>query len=299
MNTIGTNILKYILPHIIFEAASRFPDKVAFKCGSSSITFAELVKRSGQLAYLLKEVGVKRGDRVGVFLDRRIQNTESIYGIMLLGAIYVPLDPFAPASRNCARIKDCGITVLITHPSLSRKVASINSEVPLDFVLGLSNTEDVRTASWSDLDLLPDYSAPKVLEQDLAYILYTSGSTGIAKGIMHSHYSGLSYAKLSAHLYGLNPNDVIATHSPLHFDISTFGYLSAPLSCATSIIIPEAHIRVPASLSQMIEKESVTVWYSVPLALVKLLRQGVLNERNLSKLRWVLYAGEPFPSTLR
>ena len=134
----------------------------------------------------------------------------------------------------------------------------------------------------------------KILESDLAYIMYTSGSTGAPKGIMHTHHSGLSYAKLSTQVYDVKPSDRIANHAPLHFDISTFGYFSGPLASATTVIIPDAYTKLPASLSTLMEQEKISIWYSVPLALVQLLHNGVLEARDLSSLRWVLYGGENF-----
>lgn len=124
--------------------------------------------------------------------------------------------------------------------------------------------------------------------------MFTSGSTGQPKGIMHTHYSGLSYARLSVDTYQIAGTDVIGSHSPLHFDMSTLGYFSGPLAAATTILIPEAYTRLPASLSQLMETERITIWYSVPYALIQLHLRGVLESRDLSSLRWILFGGEPF-----
>jgi acyl-coenzyme A synthetase/AMP-(fatty) acid ligase len=106
----------------------------------------------------------------------------------------------------------------------------------------------------------------------------------------------LSYAQLTAGTYQLHADDRFGNHSPIHFDISTLGYFTAPYLGATTVIVPDAHTKLPASLSQLIEKEQLTVWYSVPLALTQLLHLGVLEERDLSNLRWVFFAGETFPT---
>jgi amino acid adenylation domain-containing protein len=135
----------------------------------------------------------------------------------------------------------------------------------------------------------------RLVEDDLAYIMFSSGSTGRPKGIMHTHRSGLAYATLSVDTYGVRCDDCIGNHSPLHFDMSTFGYFSSPLAGATTVLIPEAYTKLTASLSRLIETERMTIWYSVPLALIQLLTRGVLESRDLSPLRWVLFGGEPFP----
>ncbi|NJL94878.1 MAG: amino acid adenylation domain-containing protein [Anaerolineae bacterium] len=133
------------------------------------------------------------------------------------------------------------------------------------------------------------------MQDDLAYIMYTSGSTGQPKGIMHTHASGLSYARTAAATYSLLPEDRLSNHSPLHFDMSTFDYFSGPLAGATTVLIPEAYTLLPASLSQLVQDERLSIWYSVPFALIQLLLRGALDQRDLSSLRWVLYGGEPFP----
>ncbi len=131
---------------------------------------------------------------------------------------------------------------------------------------------------------------------DPAYIMYTSGSTGDPKGIVHSHSSGLSYALMAARLYDLNPDDRLSNLPPLHFDQSVFDYFSGCAAGACTVIIPEAYAeQLPASLSELIQRERLTIWYSVPHALIQMLLHGVLGKRDLSALRCVLYGGEPFP----
>ncbi|RYG44624.1 MAG: amino acid adenylation domain-containing protein [Chitinophagaceae bacterium] len=288
----------YLLPDIIKSSADRFPDHVAFRYESKSMTFEELLKRSNQLAFTLSELGVKRGDRVGVFLDPSLDSPVAVYGIMCAGAVFVPMDPNAPPARNAYVINDCGIRQIITGKNQSRSLNKVlNENVSLEVVIGLNDALPVKTVSWEDIDRINTSQTVSVrmLEDDLAYIMYTSGTTGIPKGIMHSHRSGLAYAKLSMGLYDVQPTDVLANHSPLHFDISTMGYFTMPLAGGTTVLVPESHKLIPASLSKLMEKERITIWYSVPLALIHLLQRGALEDRKLDALRWVLFGGEPFP----
>lgn len=284
------------MPHIIEQSANRLPDKQAFRFGDSFLTYEDLVQKANQIAKLLADFGVKKGDRVGIYLKRSLEIPISIYGIMKAGAAYVPLDPFSPPARTQFLIEDCGIRHLISNPDLkSRLYKVLEKDLNLDCIIGLEEDLKYPKVSWEELEQLPSNSLDiRILEKDLAYVMYTSGSTGNPKGIMHTHYSGLNYAKLSADLYDVNEQDRIGNHCALHYDISTFGYFSAPLKGATTTIISDAHTKLPASLTQLVENEKLTIWYSVPLALIQMLQKGILHKRKMSSLRWVLFGGEPF-----
>ncbi len=287
----------YLLTHSVLHRAERNPEAEAFRSGGRALSFGALAERMFQLAGALKELGVQRGDRVGLFLPRCLECAPALYGVLQAGGVYVPLDPTAPPLRLQEVLEDCDIRVLVSVPLMQRRLSALLSQpTPLRAVVGVEAAEGLPTLSWAELESLPAHpSEPHLTEMDLAYIMYTSGSTGKPKGIMHTHASGLAYARLSSELYGLQPEDRVGNHAPLHFDISTFGFFSAPLAGSCTVIVPEAHIRMPASLGALLEAERLTVWYSVPLALVQLLQTGALRGRDLSALRWVLYGGEPFP----
>jgi amino acid adenylation domain-containing protein len=257
-----------------------------------------LESESSRIANALSDQGVEKGDRVGVLLEPSVETAASVFGIMKCGGVFVPLDPDSPLTRLDTLLKHCGIRHIVSNDKQAKKIKELSLENnPLEHVVGVSSTGKLNTISPADLLNASDRfeTNPLIKPDDLAYIMYTSGTTGIPKGIMHTHSSGLSYARLSAELYGLGPSDSLGNHSPLHFDISTMGYFSAPLAGCRTVIIPAAHKKFPASLSALIEKEKLTIWYSVPFALTELLEKGVLEERDLSSLRWVLFGGEPFP----
>lgn len=288
----------HTLTQIVENAARLHPEREAFRCGSTSLSYSDLDVKSNQLAEHLIVSGVKKGDRVGIYMNRCIETAIAIYGIMKSGAAYVPLDPTAPHSRTQFLINDCGIKYLVTTAKQKKRILKILEEKPeLQQIIGVSESMPIQNCSWSDIfeTQLKGNKNPALLPKDLAYVMYTSGSTGAPKGIMHSHSSGLAYAKHSAALYGLTYQDRVANHAPLHFDISTFGYLSSPLACATTVIITDAHTKMPASLAALIADEKINVWYSVPLALSQLWLSGVLKNYNYSALRWVLFGGENFP----
>ncbi|MCB8962713.1 MAG: amino acid adenylation domain-containing protein [Ardenticatenales bacterium] len=299
--------MHFLLTHTIEQSAERLPDQMAFRTDEPGLTYAEFVQRTSQLANLLIELGVRKGDRVGIYLHKSLESALAIYGIMKAGAAYVPIDPSSPPARVELLVRDCGIQHLITQNSKLPLLAELLAGgLPLLSLIGPDRPVDLtncRLIAWTELFASAKESTPHIpglMEDDLAYIMYTSGSTGKPKGIMHTHRSGLSYAKASAHVYGVGPGDILGNHAPTHFDVSTFDYFAGPLAGATTLIIPEEYMKLPASLSELIQDEGITIWYSVVTALTELLFRGDLENRDLSALRWVKFCGEPFsPRHLR
>jgi amino acid adenylation domain-containing protein len=289
----------YLLPHTVDHAALRDPDRDAVRYAGRSLTYAALAERTDRLAGLLRELGVRRGDRVGIHAGKGLPAAVALYGIMKAGAAYVPLDPSSPPTRQAFIIRDCGIRHLITEPERAAALRLLLAEdISVECVVGTEGDDarGVRAVSWRAVDDHPRIAHdPDLVEMDPAYILYTSGSTGTPKGVMHSHRSALAFARVAAETYGFRSEDRLSNHAPLHFDLSTMDYFSSALVGATTVIIPEAHTRMPASCAALIEAERLTVLYAVPLALTHLLLHGALDRRDLSSLRWVLFGGEPFP----
>jgi amino acid adenylation domain-containing protein len=218
---------------------------------------------------------------------------------MKAGAAYVPLDPFAPASRLAFVIRDCGIRHLVTTDSRLDLTGLLAEDLgELECLLGADARDGFTCASWRDIEAQAADAPPdiQVTEQDLAYILYTSGSTGTPKGIMHTHRSGLSFAEWAAAIYGLTADDRVSNHAPLHFDLSTFDFFATSRAGATTVIVPEAITKLPMELGRLMQREKLTVWYSVPFALIQLMERANLASLDLSALRWILFAGEVFPT---
>lgn len=286
--------------HAIDQAAAKFPDQEAAVFQNRRLTYAGLVQRTHSLAHALVDQGVRRNDRVGIFLNKSLESLIAIYGIMKAGAAYVPLDPAMPTERLQHVIDDCNLHCLITADNKYNTLKQLTGgDKKPTCLIGLSGDHDlpVRTLSWENVAEFRNASPPdvRIIEQDLAYIMYTSGSTGLPKGIMHTHHSGLSYGAWAVREYDLKPTDRIANHTPLHFDISTFDFWGGALAGSTIVLIPEMHTRMPASYSQLLAEERITLIFTVPYALIQLSLRGVLHERDMSALRWVIYGGEPFP----
>jgi amino acid adenylation domain-containing protein len=132
-------------------------------------------------------------------------------------------------------------------------------------------------------------------ESDLAYVLYTSGSTGEPKGVAISHRAALAFVRWAIAELGLRGEDCFASHAPFHFDLSILDLFGAAGVGAAVRLIPEALQSFPFKLAELIDRAGISVWYSVPSALVRLLTQGRLDRFRFPRLRLVLFAGEVFP----
>ncbi len=291
----------YLLHQTIDRSAERWPDKQAVAFGHQSLTYAQLVRQTNQLAQTLADQGVRRRDRVGIYLHKSLESAVAIYGVMKAGAAYVPLDPSAPPGRTVQLIRLAGIRHLITHAQTTnalRQLATAGAE--LECAIGAPPDAGLtaRTVDWQQVQQSPAHNAPDVacMEQDLSYVMFTSGSTGDPKGIMHTHHSGLSYARWAASAYGLDHRDRVSNHAPLHFDLSTFDFFAGALAGAATVIVPEEVMKLPASYSKWLQDQRISVFFTVPFALIQLLLRGGLPARDLGALRWVIFGGEPFPT---
>ncbi|MEO1289555.1 MAG: amino acid adenylation domain-containing protein, partial [Chloroflexota bacterium] len=287
----------YLLHHTLNGATEQYPDKTALKFRDATLSYSELYAKSVQLAHMLDQQGIQRRDRIGIFLNKGFETVIALYGIVRVGAVFVPLDPRSPVARLRSIIEDCDLRGIVAEDNKLQSLQKVaQDDNSLEFVIGVSESIDgVRTISWDEVVQLPSDNPPEriTMEDDLAYIMYTSGSTGKPKGMMHTHRSSLGYVKMSSNLYDVQHTDVLSNYSPLHFDMCTFDYMTGIYKGATTVIIGEAEMMFPTNLLQIMQDDKLTFWYSVPFPLIHM--RDAVDNYDLSSLRWVMFGGEPFP----
>jgi amino acid adenylation domain-containing protein len=283
-------------------AASRWPDRTAVECPPDGrISYAALEALSDRVRDRLVASGVRRGDRVGIYLRKSIDAVAAVLGTMKAGAAYVPVDASAPAWRSAYILHDCSVRVAFIERAL---VDDWSAELdargvrPLVIVLGdAGDGEDLRTALDAlDAELGPAPRAEVAGDiDDLAYILYTSGSTGTPKGVMLTHRNAITFVDWCVGKMAPTERDRFSSHAPFHFDLSILD-LYVPLTHGAAVVLIGSDAgKEPVGLAALIAERRLTVWYSTPSILTMLVRYGKLARHDLSALRLILFAGEVFP----
>jgi L-proline---[L-prolyl-carrier protein] ligase len=300
------------LSHLLLQAADAHPDRPAVWSSRGELSYAELCDRSMRLARALVEYGIEPGDRVAIALAKDVALPVAIFGTLLAGGAYVPIDYLTPPARAHAIAADAEAVAVISSPR------SMRAMLPGDAYPAHDGPEDNAPGlhwlgrGWFDPDRSPErrpvgesldqvqqlgpLRAPvEVPASALAYILYTSGSTGRPKGVAHTQASALAFVRWAADAVKLEENDVVSQHASPSFDLSVFDFFGAAMAAARLALVPASTFGRVASLCRFIVATGVTVWYSVPSALLRASATESLALLQGSALRQVILAGEEIP----
>ena len=277
----------YLLQHGFEQAAARTPRAAAVRgAEGDGHSYGAVEAASRELAGRLRAAGCGPGARVGVWMAKSPAAVVGLLAVLRAGGVYVPLDPGSPPARVARLAEDCGLWGLLADAE--RAAAARAWAPPPQVVWSPSGALFVEPGGAGELA-----PAGRVSE-DLAYVLYTSGSTGVPKGVRLSHAHSLNFVAWAGAEVGLGPGDRVASHAPFHFDLSIFD-LWATLSRGAEVCLLDAVVaRFPQAVAEWIVAQQITVWYSVPSALVQMLPQA--EALAASRLRALVFAGEAFPA---
>ena len=297
----------YLLQHLLTNAAERHPEKEAVALNEQSITYGNLEKRTNQVGKALIRMGVKKGDRVGLIFDKGIEAIIAIFSILKVGASYVPIDPSAPMSRAKYIISNCEIECLLTSneravtviPDLCKDSALKNVFITGEPIGELrAQCKALECTFWAEIFQTESesYQDSDVTDTYPSYVLYTSGSTGLPKGVVISHLNSLTFVNMAADFFRINTDDRLCSHAPLHFDLSVFDIFVAVKTGATIVLVPEYLSIFPIKLAQYINDKRISVWNSVSSVLSLLADRGKLESFSFDPLRLVLFSGDVLPT---
>ena len=255
-------------------AAAEHPDKAAVVTEDERLSYRELAERSARLARGLQDRGVRRGDRVAIYLENSADLVAAIYGTLMSGAAFMVVNPQTKADKLAYVLSDAQAAAIVAEGHLAKAVAEAAATVPSlhTVVLRGATRETVQETLPLDAFLAdhpPEPHDSGVLPVDLAALIYTSGSTGNPKGVMLSHQNMVfTQASVSEYLR-LSTDDRILNVLPLAFDYGLYQAIMAIHLAATLVL--ETSFSFPARVIQRVNEEGVTVFPGVPTVFATLL----------------------------
>jgi amino acid adenylation domain-containing protein/non-ribosomal peptide synthase protein (TIGR01720 family) len=278
------------VPELIAARAGIAPHAIALVHDNARLSYLELEQKVSRLAQHLQERGVGRQVSVGVFLERGLELVAAMLAVWKLGGVYVPLDTSYPKERLAFLLQDAHVQVLLVEAATLGKVPSSAAQAVC--VNGDWKANALTCPRVRQVPLHP---------QDLAYVMYTSGSTGLPKGVMIEHGAMANHLWSKVNDLGLSALDVVAQTASSSFDISVWQMLAALLVGGQVHIFSDKIAGDPFQLLLELQRSGVTVLETVPV----LLGMMVGEEENkggehleLNTLRWMISNAEAFPVSL-
>ena len=291
----------------LLEAADAWRGRPACADASGTHTYDDYLRESLRIAALLGVCGVTAGDRVCISAPKSFALYSSIYGAILLNACYVPIDYTAPIERARRIIGDCAAAALITTRKNLKRIlgdrlpAGWNDAGSNELIVARLNSAGDGDAPLREIlpwSTLLDEASPRVEIDDQsspAYILYTSGSTGEPKGVVHTHRSASTFVEWAVDELKITDGDVIPQVASVSFDLSVFDIFGAARAGACLVPVHESVMNSPVSFCRAVAKAKATVLYCVPSLVLRETGSHLLawSELRQSSLRHLVLAGEP------
>ncbi|MCX4342794.1 MAG: amino acid adenylation domain-containing protein [Kineothrix sp.] len=270
------------------KTAAKFPDRTAFADEKGEITFEETQRRAKRIATEIVKKGLFKKPIV-IYLDKGIDVPTAFMAVAYSGNFYSPIDTDMPMSRANKIMEILNPALVIT--TMERKDDFAESGYQGDFLL----LDTAITAEIQEEKIA--LVQRKVIDTDLLYVLFTSGSTGVPKGVTITHRSVIDHIDWVVETFNITEDDRFGNQVPFYFDMSILDIYSTIKSGAATYIIPKSLFSYPVLLLEYLKEKRITTIYWVPSAMIMVSRLQALREVDLSDtLRRVLFAGEVMPS---
>jgi long-chain acyl-CoA synthetase len=286
------------------HCASRLPEKTALVCDGQRLTYRQIDEIADKVAQALIELGVKRGDRVAVFLPNSVEAVAAIFGILKASATFVVINPTTKRDKFLYILNNCRATALIADQSAAADELAGETPRPVPSLLGCvlcgvdtpptSATGSFRCLSFRDVLARAPANRPAChnIDLDLACLIYTSGTTGEPKGVMSDHSNVVFAASSIIEYLGNLENDVVLNVLPLSFDYGLYQLLMTFKFGGTFVL--ERSFTYPAVILKRIEQERVTGFPGVPTVYAMLVSMD-LSSFDLSSLRYLTNTAAALP----
>jgi amino acid adenylation domain-containing protein len=294
-----------LLQQGVTAQAQARPDATALVFKGARYTYRVIEEASSRLAWMLIATGCRRGDRVGLMMPKMPAAIVAMLATLKADAIYVPMDPASPALRQARVIEMSDFRCILAAGPVERVLrdalaAARLTQRPTIGWLDEGPPAEGDTApafALRDLDCYP--ATPPVssnTDRDIAHILFTSGSTGLPKGVMITHASVAHFIRWAKMYFGTAATDRISQHPPLHFDLSTFDIFGTLTAGAELHLVPPEHNLLPPKLAQFVREADLTQWFSVPSVLNLMAKFDVVRQGDFPGMSRVLWCGEALPT---
>ncbi len=286
-----------------FRSLLANPDRSALELGELSLSYEQLWNYAGRITACLNETLDPSEKVVAVLADRSVGAYGGILGVLASGRGYVPLNPKFPPERTLVMFRASGCKTLVIgqecaatlEPLLQRLDAPVTLIIPdAGWEPGQLPPHRVISARHPSLSKIADPRDPVVKGSDTAYLLFTSGSTGVPKGVAVSQSNVAAYMEYAAKRFGMNSEDRCSQNFDLTFDLSVHDLFTCWDAGATLCPYPEQTL-TPATL---VEEKELTCWFSVPSVAMLASKLRILEPKAFPSLRWSLFCGEALSASL-
>ena len=305
------NVLEFIE-----RSAERYPDKLAVADENGGVTYSQLELMAKKIgAWIHKMTGGEHRKPVAVLLDKKPESVAAYMGVMYSGNFYVVLDAEMPDVRAEAILGTLRPAAIVTdsvhmeqaekmvRDHVSAATSSADANQAGSCKTSDSSAEASHTAIFNlddldgdvPVDVLKDIRR-KMIDTDPAYVLFTSGSTGVPKGAVVSHANIIAYINWYTETFGIDENTVFGNQTPFYFSMSVSDLYSTLKSGATLYIIPKAYFTFPMKLMEFLATYKINTIYWVPSALQIVANYKMFQYAKLPELKKVLFAGEVMPT---